>query len=134
MKKYVWSSSSKNKFPDWIKLEITGIARENKKHTIERKGKKIVVQNLQYNIKKIQTKKNNIRPFCWKPYNIIILLVGDRYCVSKVSCPRTQHRAWNLNMIACARLWSRVDKKCGWLNIIFKSREGLGKGKRRESL
>ena len=45
----------KKQVPDWIKLEITRVACENKKHTIGGKGKEIVVQNLQYNSKKIQT-------------------------------------------------------------------------------
>ena len=39
----------KKQVPDWIKLEITRVACENKKHTIGGKGKEIVVQNLQYN-------------------------------------------------------------------------------------
>ena len=39
----VRSKFKTNKFSDWIKLEITCVARENKKHTIGGKGKEIVV-------------------------------------------------------------------------------------------
>ena len=44
----------KKQVPDWIKLEITRVACENKKHTIGGKGKEIVVQNLQYNSKEFK--------------------------------------------------------------------------------
>ena len=53
-KVYASISSSRNKFPDWIELEITRVPRENKKHTIGGKGKEIVVHNLQYNSKKFK--------------------------------------------------------------------------------